>query len=111
VDQLHDRASRIAERLAAAGFVAEVSASEAMIGGGTAPGQAIESRAVRLAPPYPGRLSDRDESALARGLRAGEPSIVPQVKRGAVVVDLRAVFPEEDDQIVAAFARLIVPVD
>jgi hypothetical protein len=71
----------------------------------------IPSRAVRLARPYPGAPAGCDESALSRRLRVGETSVVARVRDGAVWLDQRAVFAEEDDAIVAALSRLATTVD
>ena len=106
LESLHERAGQIAEHLSGIGFVVAVEPSEAMLGGGTTPARPIPSRAVRLMHPYPAALGDIDEAALARALRMGEPAVVARVRAGAVWLDLRAVFPEEDDALVAAFGRL-----
>lgn len=105
---LDDRAARIAGRLAESGFAASAEATEARLGGGSAPAVPIPSRAVRVSPPYPGGLAGSSEGDLARRLRLGDPAIVPRVNAGAVVLDLKAVDPVEDDAIVAALARLAV---
>jgi L-seryl-tRNA(Ser) seleniumtransferase len=109
IEVLHDRACRISERLAALGFVAAVESTEAMLGGGSTPALPIVSRAVRLAPPYPGALAPSSEGELARSLRVGEPSAVARVHEGAVWLDLRAVFPREDDDLMMALTRLVRP--
>lgn len=111
VDGLESRAARIAERLAALGFAATVEATEAMIGGGTTPTQTLPSRSVRLAPPFPARLRGEDEATLAGMLRIGRTPVVARVRLGAVWIDLRAVFPAEDDAIVAELAGLLAPLD
>jgi L-seryl-tRNA(Ser) seleniumtransferase len=111
VEALDERAGRVAARLAAAGFVVAVEPSDATLGGGSSPMLTIPSRALRLAPPYPGALASLDESALARALRTFEPAVVPRVRDGSVTLDLRAVFPEEDESIVAAILGLTTPAD
>ncbi|HEY2158940.1 MAG TPA: L-seryl-tRNA(Sec) selenium transferase, partial [Isosphaeraceae bacterium] len=99
---LQDRAGSLAARLRCAGFAAEVEETEAMLGGGSTPGMTLASWAVRLLPPYPGGCAGLDESALARALRVGEPSVIPRVRAGAVLLDLRAVFPGQDEGLVDA---------
>jgi L-seryl-tRNA(Ser) seleniumtransferase len=103
VESLHDRACRISERLAEVGFVAEVEPTEALLGGGSTPARSIPSRAVRLAPPYPHPFDGLDEAALAHRLRQGTPAVVSRIRGGAVLLDLRAVFPTEDNLLIAAF--------
>jgi L-seryl-tRNA(Ser) seleniumtransferase len=108
---LHDRATRLADALRAAGFIADVEETEAVLGGGTTPGMTLPSRAVRLPPPYPGECAGLDESALARALRMGEPSVIPRIHAGAVLLDLRAIFREQDEALLSAVRRAAAPVD
>jgi L-seryl-tRNA(Ser) seleniumtransferase len=88
------RARRLASRLAAAGLDARAEASEAAVGGGGAPGVALPSAAVSL------------PAELAAVLRAGEAvrrgdtrAVVGRVSSGRLLLDLRAVAPEDDDLI------------
>ncbi len=110
VDVLQHRAEAIAHELVAAGFSATVESSEAMLGGGSDPARPIASRAIRLAPPYPGPIADWSEGDLARGLRIGCSSVVARVQAGAVLIDLRALFAEQDGAVVSAFAGIITGV-
>jgi L-seryl-tRNA(Ser) seleniumtransferase len=102
VDSLHDRARVISERLNLVGFKAEVEETEAMLGGGSTPTRSIPSRAVRLAPPYPDPFVGLNEASLAQRLRQASPPIVTRIHGGAVLLDLRAVFPAEDAAIITA---------
>ena len=108
---LEVRAQRVVERLESADFRARIAVSEANLGGGSMPGRAIESRAVEILPPFPTSLSGLDESALARLLRLGDPPVVPIIRGGAVRLDLKAVFPSEDEGLVSALLALAGPVD
>ena len=90
LDGLRRRADGIATRLREAGLVAEVVDSEAAVGAGGAPGVPLKSVAVAL----PG--------ALAAPLRLGRPAVVGRVERGALLLDLRSVPPERDEDVVAA---------
>jgi L-seryl-tRNA(Ser) seleniumtransferase len=111
VESLHRRACRLVETLRHSGFTAHVEETEALLGGGTTPGQALASRAVRLVPPFAGEWSGMDESAFARALRLGEPAVVPRVRDGSVILDLRAVFPEQDEGLLLALRGAAAPVD
>jgi L-seryl-tRNA(Ser) seleniumtransferase len=91
--ELEVRAGALAGALSRAGFAAEVVATTGAVGGGSAPVVPVASWAVRLAPPYPGGLAD--EGALAAALRGGEPAVLARVQGGAVLLDLRAVAPDE----------------
>lgn len=88
-ETLRARAERIADRLRSeGGLEADAVESQAYLGGGSVPAQAIPSYAVRV------RVEG--ESDWARRLRLGEPAVVPRVQGGAVWFDLRAI-PEADD--------------
>jgi L-seryl-tRNA(Ser) seleniumtransferase len=90
---LTNRATAIA---AALGPRASVVATEAKLGGGSSPMFTLPSVAVRLA----GGSSDE----LARRLRLGRPAIGTRIADGAVLVDLRAVLPRQDESLQRALA-------
>ena len=90
VGDLLARARAVARTLAAAGVDARAVPSEATVGGGGAPGVTLPSAAVSL----PGHL--------AAPLRTGAPPVVGRLAGGRLLLDLRAVPPEQDDIVVAA---------
>ncbi|GGM60368.1 L-seryl-tRNA(Sec) selenium transferase [Thermopolyspora flexuosa] len=90
--ELLARARAVARTLAAAGIDAHAVPSQATVGGGGAPGVTLPSAAVSL----PGHL--------AAALRTGTPPVVGRLADGRLLLDLRAVPPEQDDLIVAAVA-------
>jgi L-seryl-tRNA(Ser) seleniumtransferase len=71
--------------------------SEAALGGGSLPGERIESRAIRL------RHTERKAEDLARKLRGGEVPIVGRIVDDQLHLDLRTLL--EDD--VAELPRLV----
>ncbi|HLH45990.1 MAG TPA: L-seryl-tRNA(Sec) selenium transferase, partial [Acidimicrobiales bacterium] len=92
---LHARPAELrarCERLAAL-VGGEVVASEGAAGGGGAPQVPLASWAVALPPRY------------AALLRRGDPCVVGRVERDRCLLDLRAVPPEADDEIVEAVRR------
>ena len=44
-------------------------------------------------------------------MRMADPGIVPTIRRKAVMVDLKAVFPEQDVHIIDTLRRLATQVD
>jgi L-seryl-tRNA(Ser) seleniumtransferase len=88
---LRARARRLSRRLHEAGLPAEATATRAVLGGGTTPDQTLPSWGVTL----PG-----GEVAAAR-LRRARPAVVGRVEDERVVLDLRAVFPEQDNLVLA----------
>lgn len=86
-----------AEQLAAAlGPSAVVGQGTSRCGGGTMPRSAVASVTLDLTP-LRGSVDD-----LARRLRLGEPPVIGYVAEGTLKIDLRTVFPEQDEALVAA---------
>ena len=75
---------------------AEILPTQSLIGGGTTPGATLPSYAVAL------RHAAMSEGALAALLRGLDPPIVARTSQGCVLLDLRTVFSEEDDEILHA---------
>jgi L-seryl-tRNA(Ser) seleniumtransferase len=93
-DELRRRARRIARRASDAGIAVEAVPTRAVLGGGTTPEQTLPSWALALA--------GGDEEATR--LRHGTPAVVGRIEEGRLLLDLRAVFPEQD----ARLARCVV---
>jgi L-seryl-tRNA(Ser) seleniumtransferase len=96
----HIAASPEALQARAAAFVAlaggRVVALEATIGGGSLPGETLPSFGLALDGP-----ADR----LLAALRRGSPAVVGRIADGSVVLDLRTVEPERDDDLGTAIRR------
>jgi L-seryl-tRNA(Ser) seleniumtransferase len=90
---LLNRAERLSAKLAADGIDAHAVVSQATVGGGGAPGVTLESAAVSL----PG--------SLGRLLRTGDPAVAGRVEGGRLLLDLRAVPPDRDPDLLAAVTR------
>ena len=78
--------------------VAEVRST---IGGGSLPGQQQPSAAIVLDPP--GVAVDE----LARRLRTGSPGVFGRIEDDRLLLDLRTVLPEQDDDVAHAVAAAI----
>jgi len=87
--ELRARAEALARSLAGAGVPATATDSEAVVGGGGAPGVALPSAAVSL------------PEGFDAGLRTGSPAVLGRVVKGRCLLDLRAV-PAESDEVLAA---------
>lgn len=94
VETLRGRAERLAVAL---GPAAEVRDVRAVVGGGSAPGGEIGSVAVAIA-------AD-DPDALAASLRRSETPIVSRIADGVVLLDLRTIPEERDEEIIIALRR------
>ncbi|GAB7052687.1 L-seryl-tRNA(Sec) selenium transferase [Catenuloplanes indicus] len=84
---LRARAEALAGKLRADGVDAVPVATEAVVGGGGAPGHTLPSWAVALPETY------------ARRLRLGDPAVLGRVERGRLLLDLRCVPVERDPEL------------
>lgn len=96
VDSLRSRAERIVESLASTRLTTEVRDDVATVGGGSLPGAELPTIVVAITHP------ERSAGELARRLRVGIVRVVPRVRDETVLLDLRSVRPEEDDDLAAA---------
>jgi L-seryl-tRNA(Ser) seleniumtransferase len=92
--ELRERADALVARLAAGATVVETLAT---IGGGSLPGETLPSWGVAL--------TGRSATRLATALRLGRPAVIGHIVDGRVVLDLRAVDPASDEDLVAAVLR------
>lgn len=95
IDDLRTRARRVAAWLGLA--ESAVVTCDATIGGGSLPGDSMDSVAVRIETPR--------AAALARRLRTGDPPVVGRIEDAALLLDLRTVEPADDDALAQAVAR------
>ncbi len=99
IDELRQRGARLVEQLASVkGLQATVEDSEAYLGGGSLPTEALPSCAVVL------RSSRIGEDELLDRLRRS--NVVGRVSGGAVWLDLRTVPADKDQQLLAAVGKL-----
>jgi L-seryl-tRNA(Ser) seleniumtransferase len=92
LDDLRARASRVAGAVGGTALP-----TDATFGGGALPGVVVPSCGVAL--------GTRRADALAAALRTGNPAVVGRIDRDRVVLDLRTVEPERDDELIAAVRR------
>jgi L-seryl-tRNA(Ser) seleniumtransferase len=91
-ETLGQRAEALTVRLSAGGILASVVAGFSTIGGGSAPGTQLPTRLVAIELP-----AARLESAL----RAERPPVIARIENERLLLDLRTVPPEQDDQLAA----------
>lgn len=75
----------------------EIVEADAQLGGGAAP----EAPILGLAVARP------DDGALAAALRAGEPAVVGYVRGGRLMLDLRTVDPQDDEELLDAVRQAV----
>jgi L-seryl-tRNA(Ser) seleniumtransferase len=96
-EEIAARAARLAGRIAVLpGFQAELEDGESVIGGGSTPGQSLPT--VLIAVTH-ARYSATELEAL---LRKNRPPIIARVERNRVLLDLRTVFENQEEDVVQA---------
>jgi len=94
---LRERAESLASRLAGAGVDCRAGPAGSVVGGGGAPGVVLPSAALSL----PGQIAACLRSGA--GVRSGErPAVVGRIEGGRLLLDLRAVLPEDDEALASA---------
>jgi len=100
-DELAPRAARLAERIRARPeFSARVEDGQSVIGGGSTPGQSLPTKLVAVV------HARRSAQELEAQLRQQTPAILSRVERERLLLDLRTVFDDQDEQIAQAFESL-----
>lgn len=102
VENLQNRAERMAPQLAAVDAVAQAEVIEgtAFLGGGSVPTQQLDTRCVALKP------ARGSVDAMAAALRTGKLPVVGRIQQDRLLLDLRSVLPSQDIRLVEAVAAL-----
>ncbi len=96
---LRRRARRWAAVACEAGTIVR---SKSMVGGGSLPGEGVDTWCAAIRPPG-------GADALAAAMRAGSPPVVARIEDGAVLLDPRTVPPAADQAVAGALVRALAP--
>ncbi|MBA2595394.1 MAG: L-seryl-tRNA(Sec) selenium transferase, partial [Chloroflexia bacterium] len=101
---IKDRVDHFARDLNQRGIPVSTEAVASTVGGGSLPGETLPSWALVLGPQCGEGVDD-----LARRLRLGTPAVFGRIESGHLLIDLRTVSPEDDEQLTHAIhhARLL----
>lgn len=99
-EEIGARAESVANRIPSSTFKVEVIDGESVIGGGAAPSSVLPTRLLAVI----GTGITADE--LSAKLRKSDPPIITRVEEGRVLLDLRTVFPEDDDRLAEALQQI-----
>jgi L-seryl-tRNA(Ser) seleniumtransferase len=101
--ELRRRAEGLAQRFAPLPGLASARPAEDVnyAGGGSLPDQALPTWVVEVTATGVG------DAELAQRLRTGEPAVVGRVRDGRMVIDVRTVFPHQEDDLVRAIAAAL----
>jgi L-seryl-tRNA(Ser) seleniumtransferase len=101
--ELRQRAESLAERLAKLDRISKARAAQdvAYVGGGSLPDQAMQTWVVEI------EARDLSDADLAARLRTGVPPVMGRVRDGKLVLDVRTVFTEQEEELVKAVVRAV----
>ncbi len=99
-EEIGRRSEAVAAKLTSPKVKTEILHGESVIGGGAAPSSVLPTRL--LAVTCEGLSADE----FCSQLRGGDPPIIARVEDGRVLLDLRTVFPAQDELLAAALRRI-----
>jgi len=99
-DGIARRTVAVAAKSGSPELTTEMIDGESVIGGGAAPSAVLPTKL--LAVMRDGLSADE----ISARLRASEPPVIARVEEGRVLLDLRTVFPEQDENVIAALRAL-----
>jgi L-seryl-tRNA(Ser) seleniumtransferase len=94
-DELRSSAERVAEGVTSDNLKAEAIPTASVAGGGSLPGEELGSWGIALA------HAERSVDEMQRLLRASSPPVIGRIEDERLVLDLRSVFPEDVDKLIA----------
>jgi L-seryl-tRNA(Ser) seleniumtransferase len=95
------RAERLAAAIAARpGFSARLQDGDSVVGGGSTPGQSLPTLLVAVT------HAQHGATQLEALLRRNSPPVIARVEHDALLLDLRTVFEDQDDELARAFERI-----
>jgi L-seryl-tRNA(Ser) seleniumtransferase len=99
-DEIGRRASAVAEKARSSKLTIEIIPGESVIGGGAAPSAVLTTSVLAVA------CRGLNSGEISARLRASEPPVIGRVEEDRVLLDLRTVFPEQDEDVIAALRAL-----
>lgn len=100
-EEIGARAARMAERLLELGYQADLAEGESLIGGGSAPEERLPTRLLSVQSP------SLSAAQAERRLRRSDPPLLVRIEKDRLLLDLRTVFPNDDEVIIQAFVSLL----
>jgi len=99
-DKISRRAADIVNAVPQTKLLLEMIKGESVIGGGAAPSAVLPTCLIALS------HEQMNADQLAAALRTNDPPVIARVEEGRLLLDLRTVFPEQDQIIVRALQRI-----
>ena len=99
-EDIEDRAQHIVSRLHSEKWRVALMSGASTLGGGSAPGLELPTVLIAL------QHSELSADDVERHLRRHDPPVIARIEADRVLLDLRTVFPEQDDALVAALLAI-----
>jgi L-seryl-tRNA(Ser) seleniumtransferase len=99
-EDIGSRAEAVAKKLRSSKLSVEVLDGESVIGGGAAPSAVLPTRLLAIT------CAGLSADELSSSLGASDPPIIARVEEGRVLLDLRTVFPEQDEAVAKALEQV-----
>jgi L-seryl-tRNA(Ser) seleniumtransferase len=99
-EEIGTRAQAVAGKIKSSRLSIEVLDGESVIGGGAAPSAVLPTELLAMT--FEGWSADE----LSARLRAADPPVIARVEEGHVLLDLRTVFPEQDEALLRAIRKI-----
>jgi L-seryl-tRNA(Ser) seleniumtransferase len=99
-DELRTRAKHVADRVTSDVMKVEAIPTVSVAGGGSLPGEELGSWGVTVA------HAEKSVDEMHRQLRASSPPVIGRIEEERLVLDLRSVFPEDLETLIAAVRAL-----
>jgi len=99
-EEISKRAEDVVNAVGTTSLLLEIMNGESVIGGGAAPSAVIPTCLITVS------HRQKNPNDLAAALRIGDPPVIARVEDGRVLLDLRTVFPEQDQIIVRALQSI-----
>ena len=99
-EEISRRAEDVVNTVPGTKLLLEVIDGESVIGGGAAPSAVLPTSLIAVS------HKQMNVNELAATLRGEDPPVIARVEEGRVLLDLRTVFPEQDQIIVRALQRI-----
>jgi len=98
-EEIGTRAEAVAKKLQSSSLSVEVRDGESVVGGGAAPSAALPTRLLAIT------CEGVSAAEFSTRLRASDPPVIARVEDERVLLDLRTVFPEQDDAVAQALKQ------
>jgi L-seryl-tRNA(Ser) seleniumtransferase len=99
--EIDERAEKFVSEVDSATLKADLVDGESLLGGGSAPSSVLPTRLIVIT------VKNVSANELAARLRSSDPPVIARVEDGRVLVDLRTVFPEQDEVLRQILARAV----